>query len=97
MTHYGVLLKNKMKKKILITGVAGFIGSRIAQKFLDSGYTVYGVDDLSSGYKINIPKKVIFIKKDISKKSSIRYLPKNIIGILHLAGQSSGEKAFMNH
>ena len=55
------------KKDILITGVAGFIGSKVAKKFLEAGYFVYGVDDLSSGYKNNIPKGIKFIKKDLAK------------------------------
>ena len=84
------------KKDILITGVAGFIGSKVAKKFLEAGYFVYGVDDLSSGYKNNIPKGIKFIKKDLAKKSSIKFLPKKILGILHLAGQSSGEKVITN-
>ena len=48
----------------MITGVAGFIGSKVAKKFLETGYFVYGVDDLSSDYKNNIPKGIKFIKKD---------------------------------
>ena len=36
-------------KKILITGVAGFIGSKIAEKFINDGFEIIGVDDLSSG------------------------------------------------
>jgi len=39
-------------KKILITGVAGFIGSCVAKRFIDEGFQVAGVDDISSGKKI---------------------------------------------
>ena len=35
-----------MKEKVLITGVAGFIGSHVARKFLKEGFGVVGVDDL---------------------------------------------------
>ena len=38
-----------MNKKVLITGVAGFIGSHIANRFLKEGFVVIGVDDLSGG------------------------------------------------
>ena len=41
--------------KVLITGVAGFIGSHVARRFLKEGYQVVGVDDLSSGKIANIP------------------------------------------
>ena len=85
-----------MRKNILITGVAGFIGSKVAQKFLTKKYNVFGVDDLSTGKYKNIPKGVKFIKGDLSEKKIIKLLPKNCYQILHLAGQSSGEISFEN-
>ena len=85
-----------MKKKILITGVAGFIGSSIAKKFLDKGFKVFGVDNLSSGNLSNIPEKVEFIKHDLSKKGLEKKIDKKIDYLLHLAGQSSGEISFEN-
>ena len=42
---------------ILITGVAGFIGSYLAHKFLKNGYRVVGIDILSDYYDILIKKK----------------------------------------
>lgn len=41
-------------KKVFITGIAGFIGSHVADKFYDSGWKVFGIDDLSSGNFSNI-------------------------------------------
>lgn len=38
-----------MKKKVLITGVAGFIGSNLAEYLLSSGFQVVGIDNLSTG------------------------------------------------
>lgn len=83
-----------MNKSILITGVAGFIGSKIAHKLVESGFTVYGVDDLSSGSEKNIPSRVNFILGDLSDKNLYIRLPKTCKLILHLAGQSSGEISF---
>jgi UDP-glucose 4-epimerase len=40
--------------KILITGVAGFIGSNLAQTLLDKGHSVVGIDNLSQGDLLNI-------------------------------------------
>jgi UDP-glucose 4-epimerase len=40
--------------KVLITGVAGFIGSNVAQALLDKGYHVVGYDNMSQGDKLNI-------------------------------------------
>ena len=46
--------------KILITGVAGFLGSHLSQKFADLGHEVIGVDNMISGYKDNVPKNIIY-------------------------------------
>lgn len=81
-------------KKILITGVAGFIGSHVANRFLHEGYSVVGVDDLSSGKLENVPKGLEFIQGDLALSSTIKRLPKDCNKILHLAGQSSGEVSF---
>ena len=40
--------------KVLITGVAGFIGSNVAQALLDKGYHVVGYDNMSQGDKLNV-------------------------------------------
>ena len=82
--------------KVLITGVAGFIASKIANKLIEKGHNVVGIDDLSNGKKINIPKKCKFIKLDISKKKELDKLQIKFDQIFHLAGQSSGEKSFEN-
>jgi nucleoside-diphosphate-sugar epimerase len=42
--------------KILLTGVAGFIGSRVAQFLLSEGYTVVGLDNLDNGYDIGLKR-----------------------------------------
>lgn len=80
--------------KILITGVAGFIGSHVARRFLTEGYQVVGVDDLSGGKLENVPPGIDFIKGDLSLAETIGQIPAGCEMILHLAGQSSGEISF---
>lgn len=55
------------KKTILITGVAGLLGSRLADWIIETKpeYTVIGVDDLSGGYQENIHPKVKFWQMDL--------------------------------
>ena len=47
-------------KKVLVTGVAGFLGSHLAEKLAAMDIKVIGVDNMSGGYKDNIPKNVEF-------------------------------------
>ena len=81
----------------LVTGGAGFIGSFIAKKLLSIGHKVTIIDNLSTGFKYNIPKKARFIYGDVSKLKTIKKLNKlKFDTIFHMSGQSSGEISFEN-
>ena len=56
---------------ILITGVAGLLGSRLADWILenDPDVTVIGIDNLSGGYVENINSRVKFYKLDLIRDS----------------------------
>jgi len=81
-------------KTVVVTGVAGFIGSRVAARMAAEGFTVIGVDDLSSGKQSNVPPGIDFIQGNLSEAQTISKLPKVADFVLHLAGQSSGEMSF---
>lgn len=49
-----------MKQTVIITGGAGFLGSHVAKHCLDLGFNVIVVDDLSGGFKDNVPKGAVF-------------------------------------
>lgn len=51
--------------KVLISGVAGFVGSHLADYLIEQGYEVVGVDNFLTGSPENINSKVIFYKADI--------------------------------
>jgi len=80
--------------RTLVTGVAGFIGSHVAQRLLADGHAVFGVDDFSNGRPENVPEGVEFLRRDLSNSRVIDELPGQVDVILHLAGQASGEKSF---
>jgi UDP-glucose 4-epimerase len=52
--------------KILVTGGAGFIGSHVAEAYLRAGHTVDIIDNLSMGYRENIPAGATFYNMDIT-------------------------------
>lgn len=51
--------------KILLTGGAGFIGSHIADAYLNKGYEVVIIDNLTTGTRNNVHKNAVFYKADI--------------------------------
>lgn len=76
--------------RVLITGVAGFIGSNLAAELLKRNYSVVGVDNLSQGNLLNI-RKIIddrnfeFINIDIRNYTRLASASKNCDAIVHLA------------
>ena len=75
------------KPKVLITGIAGFIGSNLADRLMRESYPVIGIDDLSYGLKRQIPKGIKFYKKDI-RDSAIYPLFKGADIVFHLAAKN---------
>jgi UDP-glucose 4-epimerase len=81
----------------LITGVAGFIGSALARRLLAAGHEVVAIDNLSTGYRENVPEGTIFFEADCQDANVYSRLPKlGYEAIYHIAGQSSGEISFDN-
>ena len=64
-----------VKKKILVTGVAGFLGSHLAERFIKFGHEVIGVDNMIGGYEDNIPKNIKFYKFDCCNLKDIDLTP----------------------
>ena len=90
--NYNSLIKNK---KILITGGAGFVGSKLAKRLLDCGNKIYVIDNLFTGKKNNFHKGV---KYEISETKNIYKLYKNIKldYIYHLGEYSRVEQSFQD-
>lgn len=77
-----------MAKRILVTGVAGFIGSNLAERLLKAGYEVVGVDDLAYGIPGQIPKGVELHSIDIRSKD-IYPIFEGVDTVFHLAAKNS--------
>ena len=63
-----------MADKVLVTGIAGFMGSHVAAECLRCGLDVVGLDDLSGGFKKNVPDGARFIKGSVSDDGLVEKL-----------------------
>lgn len=63
-----------MKDTVLVTGAAGFIGAHLARELLTHGLHVVGLDDLSGGYRDNVPEGVEFVEGSILDAELLRSL-----------------------
>ena len=80
----------------LVTGGAGYIGSHIVVRLLESGYRVIVIDNLSTGRRQRIPSNVKFIEGDILDLEFLKsVLSENeVTGVIHLAGKKSVVESF---
>jgi UDP-glucose 4-epimerase len=74
-----------MNKKIFITGVAGLLGSHVADRMIELGYEVIGVDNLIGGFVENINPKVKFYKEDCINYEKIKEIMKGCDIVFHAA------------
>jgi len=86
--------------KFLVTGVAGFIGSRVATALLDGGHSVVGVDNLNEYYSVVLKQARLhqlqgrkgfrFEKLDLADHEKLLALPERdeIDRVIHLAAQA---------
>lgn len=73
------------KKKVIVTGGAGFIGSHLTDALIKKGYRVVVIDDLSNGSLRNVNPKAKFYRKNICNLKSIKPLFKGASFVFHLA------------
>lgn len=71
--------------KVLITGVAGFMGSHLADAFLLQGYSVVGIDNLIGGYAENVPHGVEFHNIDLNNLEALHAPFQGVDLVVHSA------------
>ena len=71
--------------RVLVTGVAGFMGSHLADAFLAKGYDVVGIDNLLGGYEENVPSGVDFHNIDLDNLELIQPLFEDVDLVVHTA------------
>ncbi|MEO5590817.1 MAG: NAD-dependent epimerase/dehydratase family protein, partial [Gemmatimonadaceae bacterium] len=83
-----------MSKRVLVTGGAGFIGSNVADRFLEEGFDVEIVDDLSTGKRENLPDGAGFHETSVGGPEAARIIREgNFDIVVHLASQIDVRKS----
>ena len=80
--------------KAIITGGAGFIGSHLCTRLLQNGWAVHVVDNLSSGFRHNVPEEATFQWMDLGDADRIDELPPDADVVFHLASHVGRELSF---
>lgn len=73
--------------RVLITGVAGFIGSNLAERLVRNAYTVRGIDNFTAGVAEQVPEEVELHRADIRSRD-VATLFKGVDVVFHLAAKN---------
>ncbi|MBL7192261.1 NAD-dependent epimerase [bacterium] len=100
-----------MKRRVLVTGSAGFIGFHISKRLLDDGFEVIGIDNINDYYDVKLKEDRLavlrrysdfnFLKIDLSDKDNVRkvFTDEKLCSddaIIHLAAQAGVRYAMVN-
>jgi UDP-glucose 4-epimerase len=80
--------------RALVTGGAGFIGSHVADLFIDEGYDVEIVDDLSTGNRANVNERAVMHETSVASPDTRRIVREGGFDVVvHLAAQIDVRKS----
>jgi UDP-glucose 4-epimerase len=81
-------------RKALVTGGAGFVGSHVAEAFAGAGFEVTVVDNLSSGFRKNVPAAATHRVVDVSSAEMVPLVRDGGFSVIaHLAAQVDVRKS----
>ncbi|HVW28569.1 MAG TPA: NAD-dependent epimerase/dehydratase family protein [Polyangiaceae bacterium] len=86
------------RQRIFISGVAGFLGSHLADAFIADGHEVIGVDNMIGGYLDNVPAGVKFYQYDCNDFGRLREHMQKVDIVYHCAATAyEGLSVFSPH
>jgi UDP-glucose 4-epimerase len=79
------------KPTVLVTGAAGFIGAHVTRRLLADGRPVLALDDLSGGFRDNLPRGVEFVEGSVTDEALVKRLFEGhrISHVFHLAAYAA--------
>lgn len=99
--NWGTMMKKTLGSHVLVTGVAGFIGSHLADRLRSLGLSVVGLDDFSNGYIENLAalkddKNFELLRGNILNVKDLSKACDGADSVIHMAAQSSVAKSTEN-
>ena len=87
-----------MSKRVFISGVAGLLGSHLADAFIAAGHSVVGCDSMIGGYIDNVPSDVEFHTVDCNNFPVLRNIMRGADLVYHCAATAyEGLSVFSPH
>ena len=84
--------------KVFVTGVAGFLGSHLAEALQAEGHDVSGCDNMIGGFRDNVPPGVEFLRLDCNNREALVLLLRGVEVVYHLAATAhEGLSMFSPH
>lgn len=83
-------LESRVRRRVLVTGVAGFLGSHLLDRMVAARWDVIGIDNLSMGSQRNIAPHLSsrafrFLRMDVTEPSTLEGLENDVDCVVHLA------------
>jgi UDP-glucose 4-epimerase len=84
--------------RVFISGIAGFLGSHLAEAFLHAGHSVVGIDNMLGGYRDNVPRGCEFWEVDCNDLRAVREFMNGSEVVYHCAASAyEGLSVFSPH